>query len=212
MMSGKRWYKAGEAADYLGVSYYTLRGYLYRGEIEHDNTPGGQVIFTKRQLDTFLGKEAPENAADKRIAFYARDSKGNQARINRQKERLRTVYGAPTKTYQDKASGLNEKRPGLKKMMSDARKYKFDIIAITAKDRLTRFGYAYLKEFFDDHDVEILVLDDEKQDKDIYDELLQDFMSLVASFSGKFYRLRSLKHEKMLLELAQDALEEERRK
>ena len=31
-------------------------------------------------------------------------------------------------------------------------------------------------------------------------------MSLVASFSGKFYRLRSLKHEKMLLDLAQEEL------
>jgi putative resolvase len=63
-----------------------------------------------------------------------------------------------------------------------------------------------LEEFFADHCVNIIVLDDEKQDKNIYDELLQDFMSLVASFSGKFYRLRSLKHEKMLLDLAQEEL------
>ena len=204
----KRWYKAGEAADYLGVNYYTLRNYVAAGKLEYRTTPGGQKIYSQGHLDAFLGKVVPDDDQNKAIVFYARDSKGNQPRIDRQKERLETAYGQPMRTYQDKASGLNEKRPGLKQMMTDARKGKFNTIAITAKDRLTRFGYSYLEEFFKDHSVNIIVLDDEKQDKDIYDELLQDFMSLVASFSGKFYRLRSLKHEKMLLELAQKELDD----
>ena len=33
-------------------------------------------------------------------------------------------------------------------------------------------------------------------------------MSLATSFSGKFYRLRNIKHEKMLLELAQKSLDD----
>ena len=203
----KRWYKAGEAADYLGVSYHTLRGYVAKGELEYRTTPGGQKIYSQTHLDSFLGKDVPDEDECKNLVFYLRDSKGNQARIDRQRERLSIAYGDPIKTYQDKASSLNEKRPGLKQMMADARKSKFDTVAVTAKDRLTRFGFSYLEEFFADHCVKIIVLDDEKQDKDIYDELLQDFMSLVASFSGKFYRLRSIKHEKMLLNLAQEELE-----
>ena len=202
----KRWFKAGEAADYLGVSYHTLRGYVARGELEYRTTPGGQKIYAQTHLDTFLGKELPDEDQNKSVVFYVRDSKGNQARLDRQRERLEIAYGTPIRYYQDKASGLNEKRPGLKQMMSDARKGKFNTVAVTAKDRLTRFGFSYLEEFFADHCVNIVVLDDEKQNKDIYDELLQDFMSLVASFSGKFYRLRSLKHEKMLLDLAQEEL------
>ena len=202
----KRWYKAGEAADYLGVSYHTLRTYVAKGKLDYRTTPGGQKIYSQTHLDSFLGKKIPDEDNNKIIVFYARDSKGNQSRIDRQKERLETTYGKPIKTYQDKASGLNEKRPGLKQMMADARKGKFNTVAITAKDRLTRFGFSYLEEFFFDHSVNVVVLDDQKQDKNIYDELLQDFMSLVASFSGKFYRLRSLKHEKMLLDLAQEEL------
>jgi putative resolvase len=46
--------------------------------------------------------------------------------------------------------------------------------------------------------VTITVLDD-AEEKTPREELMQDFMSLLASFSGKFYKLRSLKHEKMLL-------------
>ena len=85
---------------------------------------------------------------------------------------------------------------------------EFDTIAITAKDRLTRFGYKYLEILFNEYGCNILVLDYEKNDKSVYDELLQDFMSLVASFSGKFYKLRSLRHEQMLLDLAQSNVNE----
>jgi putative resolvase len=46
--------------------------------------------------------------------------------------------------------------------------------------------------------VTITVLDDAAE-KTPREELMQDFMSLLASFSGKFYKLRSIKHEKMLL-------------
>lgn len=214
----RNWLKAGEAADYLNVSYYTLRKYAQNGAIEHDSTPAGQMIFTKRQLDRFLttyskkytGDTTEEDATPqaKAIAFYVRDSKGNQERLNRQKTLLTKAYGEPEYTYQDKASGLNENRKGLLKMIRDAKNRKFDTIAITAKDRLTRFGYKYLEILFNEYGCNILVLDYEKNDKSVYDELLQDFMSLVASFSGKFYKLRSLRHEQMLLDLAQSNVNE----
>ena len=97
----RNWLKAGEAADYLNVSYYTLRKYAQNGAIAHDSTPAGQMIFTKRQLDRFLAtyskKYTGDNATEdetpqaKAVAFYVRDSKGNQDRLNRQKERVNYV-------------------------------------------------------------------------------------------------------------------------
>lgn len=38
--------------------------------------------------------------------------------------------------------------------------------------------------------------------------LLQDFMSLIASFSGKFYRLRGYDNQKKLLSKAGDYIEQ----
>ena len=65
-----------------------------------------------------------------------------------------------------------------------------------------------IDNIFNEYECNIIVLDYEKNDNSVYDELLQDFMSLVASFSGKFYKLRSLRHEQMLLDLAQDNVNE----
>ena len=200
----KDWYKAGEAANYLNVSYQTLRKYVKEGKIQHNSTPAGQATFTQEQLDTFLNKPSTQ---PRKLAFYLRDSQGNQERINRQKETLTKAYGTPLKTYQDKASGLNENRKGLERLIRDAKKGEINTIAITAKDRLTRFGYHYLEELLADNHCTILVFD-EKQDKTAHEELMQDFMSLLASFSGKYYKLRGPKHEKMLLNKAEELLDD----
>ena len=52
---------------------------------------------------------------------------------------------------------------------------------------------------FKKHDVKIIVVKDKKEEKDVKEELVEDMMSLIASFSGKLYGMRSktnLKKEK----------------
>lgn len=48
------------------------------------------------------------------------------------------------------------------------------------------------------HNTEIVVLDSDDT-KEPHEVLLQDFMSLLASFSGKFYRLRGWDQQKKLI-------------
>ena len=151
-----------------------------------------------------LGQESAP-ATHRKLAFYVRDSQGNQDRLNRQRETLQQAYGDPIKTYQDKASGLNENRKDLERLLNDAQKGIINTIAITAKDRLTRFGYKYLERILRDYNCTILILD-EQQDKTTHEELIQDFLSLLASFSGKYYKLRGLKHERRMLQLAEERI------
>lgn len=40
-MTKRSWLKPKEAAEYLHVSYQTLRKYTLEGKLEHDTTPGG---------------------------------------------------------------------------------------------------------------------------------------------------------------------------
>jgi len=46
----------------------------------------------------------------------------------------------------DTASGLKEDRRGLRKLIEMARKRQIDAIVVAYKDRLTRYGFTYLKE------------------------------------------------------------------
>ena len=88
-------------------------------------------------------------------------------------------------------SGLNDKRPKLEKLMEHVMDGKVNNIYITYKDRLTRFGYHYLENVCGHYGVRIIVVKDLERSKSIEQELAEDLMSLIASFSGKLYGLRS---------------------
>lgn len=149
------------------------------------------------------GREPAEGV----LVFYVRDSEGNTTRMRNQEERLEKAYGAPSKVYRDRASGLNENRKGLARLLDDAEEGRFDRVAVTAKDRLSRFGASYLQRHLAFLGIDLIVLDGERE-KGMMDELMDDFMALLASFSGRFYKLRSIEHEKLLLDRARERLEE----
>ncbi|WP_289423841.1 IS607 family transposase, partial [Faecalibaculum rodentium] len=96
----------------------------------------------------------------------------------------------------DTGSGLNTKRKGLVRLIEMAKNHEIKRIFITSKDRLTRFGYEYLEELFAMAGVELTTLQEE-ENKDLQEELVDDMMSLLASFSGKLYRIRGNKKKKM---------------
>ena len=85
-------------------------------------------------------------------------------------------------------------RPKLQQLLKLVLENKVNKIYITYKDRLTRFGFDYLKSVCDFYNVEIIILHDEK-DKSIQQELVEDMMNLLASFSGKLYGMRSSKNK-----------------
>lgn len=195
-----KYLRINQVAEQLGVSTSSVRLYVKAGRIRHDLTPSGQRIFKQEYVDEFLGKKPSEVRV-----FYTRSSTGDKKLLTNQVEQLTQAYGEPIRVYSDRGSGLNENRPQLDKLVKDAKQGLFTIISITQKDRLTRFGYKYLVDHLETLGVRVEVLGESK-DKSLYDELLQDFMSLLASFSGKFYRLRGYEQKKQLLERANEEL------
>lgn len=205
----KEFLRVGEAAKLLKVTPQTVRKYRDKGFIKGYRTPGGQTLYNRKELETYLYGEPVFEEKPKRAVHYARSSNGSRKLINSQFEKLREKYGEPLLEIRDTGSGLNEKRKGLKELMELAEEGKIDLIRVTQKDRLSRFGIKYLERFFRAFDVEIEVAFEEER-KDLNQELMEDFMSLIASFSGKFYRLRGYKEQERLLKEAEDLLEEKK--
>ena len=79
-----------------------------------------------------------------------------------------------------------------------------DRIFVNHKDRLTRFGFNYIKQICDFHNVQIIVVDDEVNQKTQSEELVEDIISLIHSFSGKLYGLRSKIKQELILEDSKD--------
>lgn len=199
-------YRVTQAAELIGVSASTLRRYTEEGRITETRNPAGQRIYTQANIDAFMGKPTLE----RKTVFYVRSSDNDNVKIDDQIALLTKAYGEPARVYKDKASGLNEKRSGLQSLILNAGKHNYTTIAVTQKDRLTRFGFTYLEQLFTTYNVEIVVLGEETA-KALPEELLQDFMSLVASFSGKFYRLRGYEQQQQLIAKAGEVIAEKKR-
>jgi predicted site-specific integrase-resolvase len=90
-------------------------------------------------------------------------------------------------------------------MIKDAEAGKFNVVCITHEDRLTRFNYKFLEHLFNMQNVEILVLFPAEK-MSLEEELLNDFMSIISVFAGKFYRLRSNESKTRLLDKARSKL------
>lgn len=58
------WLRLGEAADYLGIHFNTLRRWADSGDLPVYKTPGGRRRFKKSDLDDFLGKSKSVNSSE----------------------------------------------------------------------------------------------------------------------------------------------------
>jgi putative resolvase len=74
-------------------------------------------------------------------------------------------------------------------------------IIVEHKDRLTRFGFVYLEQWMKSRGCSIEVINEAANDKD---DLMQDFVSLVTSFTARLYGLRISKRrtEKLIKEIS----------
>jgi putative resolvase len=195
-----RSYSVGEFADELGVHRQTVKRWCREDEIDYTRTPGGSRRIPRRELLRLSGDARPTD----RVALYARVSSHGQKEngdLDRQIERLRNYahdHGWTVEnTYTDVGSGLNEDRRGLDLLLDDMQEADYGRILITYEDRLTRFGFSYLERYFDCYGVTITVIEDET-DKSAQEELVDDLIKLVASFSGKLYGMRSSKKQQVV--------------
>jgi len=88
-------------------------------------------------------------------------------------------------------SGLNDKRKKLQELIRMVCQGKVRRVFVTYKDRLTRFGFHYLESVFQEHGVSIVVMKDTNEEKTVQEELVEDMMALIASFSWRLYGIRS---------------------
>lgn len=196
-------YPMHEAIKILGVSLRTLQRWDNAGKIRIVRTPGGRRRVPESEMKKLLGEQEPIFVS-RVLAIYARVSSHEQKAkgdLDRQVEQVRKRFDHrlfdDVMVITDVSSGLNDRRRGLLQLMRMARKREITDLAISYKDRLTRFGFNYLKTYFESYGVKIQVVNDEGNKKSVYEELVEDLLSIVTSFSGKLYGIRSKKKEEV---------------
>ena len=190
--------KIGKAATYLGCTTQTLRNYSNKGLLPDKRNAANQRVYDTNDLDKLITtfKDVEYNSNNVKV-YYARSSEGNKKHLNNQISELIDNYGDPDHIIKDNGSGLNENRKGLQKLLKLAQERKINTVYITTKDRLAIFGYTHLERLLEEYNVKIIILNDNSLSPQ--EELLQEFMNLIAIFSGKFYKMRSIENKKRLL-------------
>lgn len=87
----------------------------------------------------------------------------------------------------------------MRKLMKAIIAGKVNVVVVEYKDRLARFGYAYLELFCESHGARIEAIEGKASD-DENEELVKDLMTVVTSFSARLYGRRGGRKAKKELE------------
>lgn len=197
------------------MSVVGVRKAAVEGRLPFRWSASGQRLFDQADLDAYLGRPAPDADAiegDRVEALYCRvsGSTGQESSLENQEQMLRdSASGTVFRVYRDRGSGLRENRKGLDRLLDEAAAGKFTVVRVVWRDRLARFGVGWIERYLSVCGVSVEALH-ERGDKSLLEELMDDFMALLASFSGRFYQLRSRQNQHRLLETAGRRLDEQR--
>jgi excisionase family DNA binding protein len=190
------------AARRVGLHPDTLRTWADTGKIEVVWV-GRERRFPSAALELLVG--GGEQVRERREALYVRvsGSTGQESSLSAQEAELRaSAAGEVVAVFRDRASGMRERRPGLDRLLKRAQAGEFTHLRVTHEDRLARFGAAWITALLARDQVAVEVLHPKTAAPGGTEELLADFMSLVASFSGRLYGIRSRQARRRLLAAA----------
>lgn len=189
--------KLSKWAKKMGISYRRAWQMFKDGKIpEVKQLPTGTIVVLEEEKDA-LPKDT--------VAIYARvSSHENKDNLERQLERLKEYAMARgwkiIYVVKEIGSGVNDARP---KLIGLLKKKNYSILLVEHKDRLTRFGFNYLKLLTENQGKIIEVVNSAEEEKE---DIVQDFVSVIYSFAAKLYGLKRAKRktEKIVKEIVEN--------
>ncbi|MFF4259165.1 IS607 family transposase [Streptomyces sp. NPDC001663] len=191
--------RMSKAAKRLGIHPMTLRQWALDGRIPF-TWVGRERRFSSVNVENMKRGSDSSTSRPRLELLYVRvsGSSGQESSLEAQETELRgTSTGDIVKVVKDRGSGLKENRPGLNRVLAMVSDGSVTVVRVTHEDRLARFGVGWLKRLFTVYGVTVEVLYPKKLGG--RDELLEDFVSLVTTFAGRLYGMRSAENRKRLL-------------
>lgn len=109
---------------------------------------------------------------------------------------MREFGGADLVVFTDVASGLSDRRAGLRKALAECMKPGVGRLVVEHPDRLARFGVGVIEHLLAGYGVKI-VYAGQGEDESAESELVRDMLVIVTSFAGCLYGQRSVKTKRL---------------
>lgn len=194
----KKLIKISKLANDLGITKATLYNWRLKGKIQFVKSNTGRNFVTLDTYNDLLGIKEKEKPT---IIYCRVSSPVNKKNLETQANRVLNYCNAKgykvDKIIKEYGSGINDTRP---KLISLLKSQKFKRIVVEHKDRLTRFGFNYIKVLLEYNNIEIEVINNVDTDKE---DIIQDFISIITSYCARIYGKRRSKRktEELIKEL-----------
>ena len=187
----KNYYTTGEVADLFQVSTKTIQKWDNKGILKFERSPTNRRVLPKETLIEYLKSKNmfyEDEPLSKRDVIYARVSSYGQPKKNDLDRQVDYILSnrADLKNVlilKEVKSSLDSKRKKLLKLIDMILNDEVNRIFITHKERLTRFGFEYIEAICNHHDVEIIVMQSEQDNKSVEQELEKDIKRLLATLN-----------------------------
>lgn len=190
--------RLSEYAKKMGVTYKTAFRWWKDGRLDAYQLDTGTIIV----------RDPAQPQETTGVALYARVSSADQKEdLERQMQRLKDYAASKgyrvTKMVSELASGLNDSRPKLMKILTDT---SLGVIVVEHRDRLTRFGFNYIEQLLavQGRRLEVIFPSDTEND------LVDDFIAVITSMASRIYGRRTSKRRaEKIKQCVEQAMKEE---
>lgn len=181
-----QWLTPKQVRAQLKVSDSTLRRWANEGQVEYITPISNHRLYNFQSIIKLSNKSNEPNIKDKgnngKSYCYCRVSSSKQSDdLQRQIKFMQTKF-PDHEIITDIGSGLNWKRSGFRKMVSESINGKVKRIVVAYRDRLCRFGFEMLEFIFRECEVELVVLNQNEQHSES-SELAEDLLSIIHIFN-----------------------------
>ncbi|HBD2739835.1 TPA: IS607 family transposase, partial [Campylobacter jejuni] len=175
----------------LKISRVTLYKYVKSGKIRVTQMPNSLYLYNREDVYRLA------NIKDEKLnVIYARVSTHKQKQdLKNQIENTIAFLNAKgikvDKVYEDIKSGMTLDRKGFMELLDDVMQKRISVVYIAYKDRLARLSYDLVEKLFNDNGARIEIINS-CENKALEQELFEDIMQTIHSFSMKMYSKRRL--------------------
>jgi putative resolvase len=200
------------AAAELGVREETLRRWELAGKITSERTAGGHRRYdlsTLRKVREVRERVSLEPTASARATIgYARVSSPDQVPDLARQVGVLEIYcaskGWPCEIVQDRGSGLNYRKRGLRELIRRICSGEVERLVLTHQDRLMRFGAELVFALCEHFGTEVVVIN-AAEERTFEEDLVADVLEIITVFSARLYGSRSHKNKQVMQQLKEVA-------
>ena len=189
----KNYYTTGEVADLFQVSTKTIQKWDNKGILKFERSPTNRRVLPKETLIEYLKSKNmfyEDETLSKRDVIYARVSTYGQQKqgdLDRQVDYILSNRADLKNVLilKEVKSIFDSKRKKLLKLIDMILNDEVNRIFITHKGVLTKFSFEYIETICNHHNVEIVVMQSEQDNKSVEQELAEDINSLLTILKGE---------------------------